>query len=542
MATIGMVMLIACANVANLLLVRAESRQRELAIRAALGAGWGRIVRELLVESVLLGIGGGALGLGLAYAGVRTLVATAPASLPRLNEIGIDARVVGFALTASLLSGLLFGLIPAFKHAGPRIAGALRSSGRSLSESRERHLARNVLAVVQVALAFVLLVSSGLMVHTFLRLGKVDPGFARAAEIQILRTFIPNSMAGEPARVARMQNDIVDRLAAIPGVTAVAFTSETPMEGTEHDWDVVCSEGQIVDASQIPPLRIFNWISPGLFQAMGTQFVAGRDYTWDDLYGRRPVAIISENLARELWTTPATAIGKRISTCVPKAPLREVIGVVQDVHENGLQEPAAATVYWPSLRDDVYTAGRVSIERTVTFTVHSGRAGTESFLEQVHRAVWAVNPNLPLANVKTMQDVCDRSLARTSFTLVMLGIASTMALVLGLIGIYGVVSYVVSQRRKEIGIRLALGAQRSELSRMFVRYGLTLSGIGAAVGLCAAALLMRLMRSLLFGVGPLDPLTYASVPVIVVSAAVAASYLPARRAAAVDPVEALKAE
>jgi predicted permease len=542
MATIGMVMLIACANVANLLLVRAESRQQELAVRAALGAGWGRIARELLIESVLLGIAGGAIGLGLAYAGVHVLVAAAPANLPRLNEIGIDGRVLAFALAASVVSGFLFGLIPAVKYAGPRIAGALRSSGRSASESRERHRARNVLAVAQVALALVLLVSSGLMIRTFQTLSKVDPGFAHAAEIQILRTSIPTSMAPEPARVARMQNDIVDRLAAIPGVSAAAFTSEMPMEGAEHDWDVVCAEGQTVDASQIPPLRVFKSISPGLFYAMGTRLVAGRDYTWDDLYGRRSIAIVSESLARELWKTPAAAIGKRISTCVPKAPLREVIGVVADIHENGLQEPATATVYWPSFRDDIYTAGRTTVERTVTFTVHSARAGTESFLRQVHEAVWAVNPNLPLADVRTMGEVCDRSLARTSFTLVMLGIASIMALLLGLIGIYGVVSYVVSQRRKEIGIRLALGAQPSALSRMFVRYGLALSGIGAAVGLCGAALLMRLMKSLLFGVSPLDPLTYAAVPVILVSAAIVASYLPARRAAAIDPVEALKAE
>jgi predicted permease len=542
MGTIGIVMLIASANVANLLLVRAEARQQELAVRAALGAGWGRIVRALLIESILLVLIGGALGLGLAYAGVHVVVAMGPGSLPRLSEISVDARAIGFTVGVSLLSGILVGLVPALKYAGPRISIALRGGGRTASQSRERNRTRNVLVVAQVALALVLLVSSGLMIRTFQALRSVEPGFVHAEQIQIIRTSIPGSLAREPERVVRMQNDIVDKLAAIPGVTSVAFTSQMPMEGTGHNWDAICIENKPLAGSDIPPLRIFKSISPGLFQTAGTELITGRDYTWTDIYGRRPVVMISENLARELWGTPSDALGKRIGTCLPGAPLREVIGVVQDVRDNGVHEPAPAIVYWPSFGESIYVPGRVDVARVVTFAIRSERAGSQSFLSQLNQAVWSVNGSLPLASVRTMQDVYDQSLARTSFALVMLGIAGTMALVLGIIGIYGVISYAVSQRRREIGIRLALGAQQGELRQMFVRSGLRLAGIGVAIGLGAAVGLMRLMKSLLFGISPLDPLTYAAAPVVLVAAAVLASYLPARRAATVDPVEALKAE
>jgi hypothetical protein len=270
--------------------------------------------------------------------------------------------------------------------------------------------------------------------------------------------------------------------------------------------------------------------------------VAGRDYTWTDLYGRRIVVIVSENFARELWGTPSAAVGKRLGTCLPGAPLREVIGVVQDVHDNGFQQPAPALVYWPSFGENKYRSGGFDVVRRVTFVIRTDRAGSEGLLNQIHQAVWSVNASLPLASVRTMQDICDQSLAQTSFALVMLGIASAMALLLGIIGIYGVISYTVSQRRREIGIRLALGAHPGELKGMFVRHAVVLAGIGAAVGLGAAAGLMRLMKALLFGISPLDPLTYTAVPLVLLASAALASYLPARRAAKVNPVEALKTE
>jgi predicted permease len=542
MGTIGIVMLIACANVANLLLVRADARQQELAVRAALGAGWGRIVRELLLESLVLGVIGGALGLVLAYAGLSYLVALGPATLPRLSEISLDARAFAFTFVLSLISGLLFGLIPALKYAGPRISLTLRSAGRNASSSRERHRTRNLLVVVQVAMALVLLVSAGLMIRTFQALRTVEPGFTHAEQLQTVRVSIPFQLIPEPERVTRTQNDILDKLHAIPGVISASCINAMPMEGAEPDWDVVVEEGKTIRPGEIPPLRTYKYVSPGYFHTAGTKLIAGRDYTWTDLYDRRLVTIVSENLARELWGSPSAALGKRFRAYRPETPLREVIGVVQDVRDKGIQEPAPSIVYWPILMQNLYLAGQPRIQSSVVFAIRSDRAGTEAFLNQIQQSVWSANSNLAVANVRTMQEVYDKSLARTSFTLVMLAIAGSMALVLGIIGIYGVLSYAVSQRRREIGIRLALGAQPGELKTMFVRHGLVLAGIGVAIGLGAAAGLTRLMSSLLFGIKSLDPITYAAGALILGLAAVLASYLPARRASAVDPVEALKAE
>jgi predicted permease len=541
MATIGLVMLIACANVTNLMLVRAEARQQELAIRAAIGAGWGRIVSGLLVESVMLGLGGGALGIGLAVAGLRLLATIGPANLPRLSEISLDATALGFTLGLSLVSGLLFGLIPALKYSAPRISATLGSAGRTASVSRKRHRTRHILAVVQVALALVLLVSAGLMIRTFQALRTIEPGFTGPAHLQTLRISIPNSLIKEPERVTRTQNDIQDKLAAIPGVTSVGFASDMPMEGVDPDWDNIFVEGRTYPANEIPPLRYFKYASPGFFHTAGTRIVAGRDLTWTEVYSLRPVVILSDNLARELWGTPSAAVGKRIREFL-RMPWREVIGVVEDVRENGVHQKSPEIVYWPSIGAHVFGPPPLNAIRTVTFVVRSDRAGTESFLNQVRQAVWSVNASLPVASVRTMQEVYGESLARTSFTLVMLAIAGVMALVLGVIGLYGVISYAVSQRRREIGIRLALGAEPNELRTMFVLQGLTLAGVGVALGLAAAVGLMRLMKSLLFGISPFDPLTYAAVPVVLVAAAMLASYLPARRASAVDPVEALRAE
>jgi predicted permease len=541
MGTIGLVMLIACANVTNLLLVRAEARQQELAVRAALGAGRGRIIRELLLESTLIGLMGGVLGLGLAHEGLHLLTAIGPANLPRLSEISIDAWTLWFTLALSLLSGLLFGLIPALKYAGPRIATALRSAGRTSSASRERHRTRNLLVVGQVALALVLMVSAGLMIRTFQALRTVQPGFTQAEHLQTMRISIPESLVAKPEQVIRIQNNILDKVAAIPGVASVGFASAMPMEGYGSMWDSIFAENKTYSADEIPPLRFYKYVSPGFFHTAGTRIIAGRELTWTEVYGGRPVVMLSENLARELWGKPSAAIGKRIRE-FSGMPWQEVIGVIQDVRENGVDKKAPEIVYWPSIGNNIFGPSTLNAVRTVTFVIRSDRAGTESFLNQVRQAVWAVNSSLPVASVRTMQEVYGESLARTSFTLVMLGIAGVMALVLGIIGIYGVISYAVSQRTREIGIRLALGAQPSELRKMFLRYGLTLAGGGVAIGLAAAAGLMRLMKSLLFGISPLDPITYVAVPAILVVAAVLASYLPARRASAVDPVEALKAE
>jgi predicted permease len=541
MGTIGVVMLIACANVTNLSLVRVEARQQELAVRTALGAGTLRIVRGLLVESVMLGLLGGVAGVGLAYAGVRFLVATGPSNLPRLNEIAIDAPTLGFTLLVSVLSGLLFGLIPAVKYARPRASSALQGAGRAISASRERHRARNLLVMGQVAMALVLLVCAGLMIRTFEALRTVDPGFADAQHVQLLRISIPGSVVPEPEQVTRMQNAILEKLAAIQGVKSVGFISEMPMEGYESGWDQIYVEGKTYAHNVIPPMRFYKYISPGLLQAAGTKLVAGRDMTWSETYGFQPKAMISENLARELWGTPSTAIGKHLRQ-VPMMPWHEVIGVIQDTREKGVQETAPEIVYWPVLMEDPFVKGTSQVARTVTFAIRSDRAGTKTFLNELRDAVWAVNSNLPLASVRTMQDVYDKSVARVSFTLVLLGIAAAMALALGTIGLYGVMSYIVSQRQREIGIRLALGAQRGHVLQMVLQQGTKLALAGVAIGIAAGLVLTQLMTHLLFGVTAHDPLTFVVVASILILVALIACYVPARRATLVDPVVAIRHE
>jgi predicted permease len=536
MGTIGVVMLIACANVTNLLLVRVEARQAELAVRAALGAGWTRILRTLLVESLMLGLMGGIVGLGLAYAGVRLLLTIGPSNLPRLNEIALDVRTLGFTLVVSVLSGLLFGLIPALKYAGPRSSLALQS-GRTISVSRERHRARNVLVVGQVAMALVLLMSAGLMIRTFGALRKVDPGFSDPQHLQMMRISIPESLIAEPERVMRTQNAIVDKLSAIQGVKSVGFVSEMPMEGVDSAWDEIFAQDKVYSGDLIAPLRLYKNISPGFLQTAGTTLVAGRELTWSEVYSIRPVVMVSENLAREIWGTPEAAIGKHLRE-FKDMPWHEVVGVIQDVREKGVQEKAPEIVYWAPLVHNRFDP----VIRTTTFVIRSDRAGTESFLKEVSASVWSVNSNLPLASVRTMQDVYDKSLARASFTLVMLGIAGAMALALGIIGIYGVMSYTVSQRKREIGIRLALGAQGGDVLHMVLRQGTKLALLGVVIGIVAALGLTRLMTNLLFGVTAHDPLTFGAVAALLILIALLACYIPARRATLVDPMVALRYE
>ena len=541
MATIGMVLLIACANVANLMLVRSESRRHEFAVRTALGAGRGHIAREVLVESLVLSLIGGALGVALAYAGLRVVVATAPTTLPRVEDIALDPRAMAFALAASLLSSMLFGALPALKHAA-RHGAPLGGTARGASTSRERQRTRNSLVVVQVALALVLLVGSGLMIRTFRALLDVEPGFGTTADLQTARVWVPPPQVPEPERVVRIQHEILDKVAAIPGVTAAAFASAVPMEGPLRVWtQTIYVDGQDYAPGTVAPLRRIKSVSPGYFNAIGTRMIAGRDITWNDIYGRMNVAIISENFAREVWGSPAAALGQRIRENPDATVWREIVGVVEAVHEDAVHQAAPAMVYWPTMMEN-YTGTPLWSMRAVNLIIRNEQGGRESLLAGVRSAVSSVNSSMPVFLVRTMKDLYDESLARTSFALVMLGIAAAMALALGVIGIYGVISYVVAQRSREIGIRLALGAAPSGLMRMFVRQGLVLTTIGAAVGLLTAIAMTQWMSSLLFGVERLDPPTYAAVLGVLGMAAALASYLPARRAAAIDPVETLTAE
>jgi len=539
MGSIGLVLLIACANVANLLLVRVEGRRQELAVRAALGASRGRIAEELLLESIMLGLLGSVLGLGLAYGALRVLILTAPDGLPRINEIGIDGPVLLFTLLISLLASLLFASIPIFKYAGTHLSTGIREGARALSQSKEQHRARSVLVVVQVALALVLLICSGLMIRTFRALTRVNPGFTAPAELQAFRISIPSAQVKEEEQVVRMQEAILQKIEAIPGVTSAAINSKVPMDG--DGWhDPVFAEDHTYAEGQLPPLRRFKFVSPGALKTLGTPLIAGRDLTWTDTYNKTPVALVSEDLAREYWHDPASALGKRIRVS-SKDDWREIIGVAADVYDDGVSKPPASCVYWP-LQMNNFESDPTQVMRNVAYLIRSPRAGSESFLADIRQAVWSVNPNLPLANVHMVEFFYRRSMARTSFTLIMLGVAGSMALLLGVVGIYGVIAYSVSQRTREIGVRMALGAQQQTLTRMFVRHGLLLTAIGVAFGLAAALAVMRLMSSLLFNVSPVDPLAYGAASAGLAITAFLASYLPSRRAATVDPVEALRAE
>jgi len=539
MGTIGAVLLIACANVANLLLVRAEGRQHELAIRSALGAGKLRIARELLLESMTLGLAGGVLGVGLAYAALRMLVAMGPSQLPRLDEISIDPSVLLFTLAVSLLAGILFGLIPVFKYAGPRLESALRQGGRTSSDGRERHRARSALVVVQVSLALVLLISSGLMIRTVRALQQVQPGFTRPGQVLTLHVSIPDAEAPKPEQVVRTYQGMLEKIAAIPGVTSVSLTNSVTMDGNSGN-DPIFAADKVYADEKIPPLRRYKFVSPGSFKTMGNPLLVGRDVTWTDIYAYRPVVLVSENLARELWQTPSAALGKQVREN-PKAVWREVIGVVGNERDNGVSEKAPTVVYWPMVVKNFWGMD-YNAQRSMAFTIRSGRTGAASFLKEIQQAIWSVNPNLPIADVRTLREIYDRSMARTSFTLVMLTIAAGMALLLGIVGIYGVVSYSVSQRTREIGIRIALGAPQQTVRQMFVRQGLLLTGIGVVCGVAAAISLTRLMASLLFEVSPIDPITYCAVCAVLIAAAALASYIPARRATSIEPVEALRVE
>ena len=543
MGTIGIVLLIACANVANLMLVRSESRRQEFAVRTALGASRGQLARAVSVESVMLSLTGGALGVALAHAGLMLLVAIAPVTLPRVADISLDARVIVFAVAVSLFSSVLFGALPALKHI-TRQAPALGGAARGASASRERQRVRHSLVVVQVALALVLLVGSGLMIRTFQALLNVEPGFTPGADLQTARVWVPPQQVPDAERTTRTQQEILDKIAALPGVTAAAFTSAVPMEGPIRVWqDAIYVDGTAYGPGTTPPVRRMKTVSPGYFRAIGTRLVAGRDFTWNDIYGRTNVVIISENFARDVWGSPAAALGQRIHESAPAASIvwREIVGIVEEVHEDALHEAAPAMAYWPVLMDNFAGTPRF-VMRAVNLVIRSEHAGREGLLDGVRSSVWSVNSSMPVFLVRTMKDLYDQSIARTSFALVMLGIAAAMALVLGVIGIYGVIAYLVSLRSREIGIRLALGAAPAELMRMFVRQGLTLTAIGAALGLVTAVALTQWMSSLLFGVQRLDPPTYAAVLAVLAMAAAIASYVPARRAAAVDPVETLTAE
>ncbi len=538
LGTAGVVLLIACANVANLSLVRAEGRHQELAVRTALGASRWQIARALLAESVLLALVGAVIGIGLARAALALLAWLGPTSLPRLQEIEINGIVLLFTLGIALVAALLFGVLPVLRFGEPSVA-ALKEGGRSASEGPARHRTRNTLVVGEIALALVLLVVSGLMIRSFQALRSVDPGFRDPEQVQTFRLEVPEGLIPDPDQAVRTHQQIAEALAGVAGVTSVGVSSSLTMDGYDSN-DPVFVEGVTPENGPMPPIRRFKWVGPGYVETMGNRLVAGRLMTWDDAYKRARVVVISDTLAREYFKTAAAAIGKRIRN-TPSNPWREIVGVVGDERDDGLSKPPTSIVYWPLVVDDFWTE-KTFVQRNLAFAVRSGRMGSSGFMGELQRAVWSVNPNLPVASVQSLAEIRASSMAQTSFALTMLAIAAVVALLLGLVGIYGVVAYIAAQRTREIGVRMALGAQASDIRTLFVAHGLKLVAAGVVLGVAGAMALTRLMSVLLFGVGPMDAPTYAAVSIGLAVVTLVATYLPARRAARVDPVVALRTD
>jgi predicted permease len=540
LGTVGIVLLIACANVANLFLVRGEGRRQEFAVRAALGANRSRLARELLGESVALGLLGGVLGLVLARAGIGLLVWLAPSGLPRIEEVGamgLHPIVLLFTLGLAIFTGLLFGLVAVLKFGSPS-PSAVREGGRSASEGPERHRARNALVVAQVALALMLLVVSGLMVRTFVALRQVNPGFTNPEEVQTFRIATPVTLIPDQMEAVRTHQQIIDRLKQLQGVQSIGLASSMTMDGIFFN-GAIYVQGLAESDDRVRPFRRHKFISPGYFETMGNRVLLGRTITWDDIHQDGLVAVVSEKLAREYWKNPADAIGKQIRVS-PKQPWRQIVGVAGNEQDDGLEEAAPTIVYWPMATTRFLDEPFMS--RTMSYAVRSSRINAPGFLREIHQAVWSVNPNLALGSVQTLYQIRAESMSQTSFALIMLLVAAGVALLLGMVGLYGVIAYVASQRTREIGIRIALGAQRRDVSAMFLRHGLLLTGIGVALGVGGALALTRVMSSLFFGVSAMDPITYVAVAALLGAIALSAIYLPARRASRTDPISALRAD
>jgi predicted permease len=544
LAGVGIILLVACANVANLLLVQAETRERALAVQAALGSSRGRLVTRFLTESVTLGVVGGVLGVGLAAVGLRVLQAMGPANLPRLHEISLDPGVLSFAFLTSVLAGVMLGLLPLARAWSIDLPSALKEGGRGAGAGRSRNRARNTLAVAQLALAMVLLVGSGLMIRTFVSLSRVEPGFTGAEQLLTFRATATNAEVPDDADVSRAHEALANRLEQLPGVVAVGLTTSVPMDN-RAGFDPIYIEDFPLPEGQQAPIKRFKWIGGGYHEAIGNPVIAGRAITWDDVHDLSRVVMITESFARRAWGDPCRAVGRRISTGYGPGDWREIVGVVGDVLDDGVDQDPVDIVYWPMVLkgfwSELYDEG-LWVARGMTYVVRSPRVGTSGFLDGVREAVWASFPGRPLGSVRTMDSLQRDSMARTSFTLVVLGIAAAMGLLLGSIGLYGVISYTVGQRTREMGLRMAMGAEAGKVTGMVLRQGLVLAALGVAVGGGSAVGATRLMQAILFGVSPVDPLTYGLVAAGLLGVALLATWLPARRAARVDPMVALRAE
>jgi predicted permease len=541
---VAVVLLIACANVANLFLVRSGAKEGEMAVRTAMGASSRRIGWEYLKESLLLGIMGGAGGLALAQVGLRSLLTMAPTNLPRMDEVTLNPTVLFFTLVISLGAGVFFGLFPLLRRGSGDLVDGLKEGGRSGLKDLRRSRAQNLLAISQMALALVLLVAAGLMLRSFQTLRQVDPGFRNPEEIMTVALYIPGSEIQEGADVALAYEAMAHRLEGIPGVSSVGLATEVPMAfgGNVNPFYV---RGEELDPNGPRLSRRHKWIGEGYLETLQIPLLYGRDITWDDVHNRAPVALLSETLAREVFGSPEEALGQFIAARPDPPAWKEVVGVVRDVREDGMDADPPPLVYWPQVTLGFWEGNapdQVQTWRGAGFAIRSNRIGTPGFMEEIQQAIWEVNPNLPLLRSGPLDRFMVESMSRVSFTMTLLGIAGGVALILGLVGVYGVISFGVSQRSRELGMRMALGAESGQVMGMVVRQGAVLALVGVTLGSGLAFGVTRLMSSVLFNVSPTDPLTFGIVAGGLLSVALLASYLPARRAAKVDPIVALRVE
>jgi predicted permease len=534
LGTGAFVLLIACANVANLFLVRAEGRGRELALRTALGASRSDLIGLMLGESLLLATIGGALGLGLALFGVKGLLSLAPSTIPRAGAIGLNGDVLLFTLVVSVLAGLLFGSAPLLRRRSTDPSAALRESGRLATAGRERGRARSALVAVQVALALVLLVGAGLMIRTFQAMRSVDPGFEPDGVVTF-EVALPRGEDAMGAKAAVFWRELVERVGALPGVRSAAIINNLPLGASILNGGIDIEGHPVPDGGLSPTAERKN-VTPAYFATLGIPVLQGRPLDAHDRADAFHGVVVNRAFARHWWPG-GNALGARIRESSDD-PWYEIVGVVGDVRFRSLEEPGTEAVYFPV---PTGSARAPYVPRHMAVVIRTDGNPTP-LMAAVRAQLRALDASLPIANVRTMRSLVNRSMARTSFVLVLLGIAAAVALLLGIVGIYGVIAYVVSQRRREIGVRMALGATAREVRGMVVRQGVMLAVVGVVVGLGAAFALSRLLGTLLYGVSASDPATYIVVAAVLLGVAALASYLPARRASAIDPMESLRAE
>ncbi len=534
LGTVGFVLLIACANVANLLLVRAEGRQRELALRVAVGAGRGQVIRSFMSESAALAAAGSVLGIAIAWVALRLAIEAVPADLPRVAEIGLDLRVLSFTLAMGVGCAVFFGLFPLVRYRADNLGTQLRDgAAHGSTGGRGGHRLRNGLVVTQMALALVLLVGSGLMFRSFQALRSTDAGFD-AENVLTARLTIPTAEMEGWEETAGFFRTLGERLEAQGIVESVGFASSAPLASGLPYYNVAI-EDEPREPGDEPIFAQHNSVEVGYFETMGIEVLEGRSFQRGDGAEGRRVAVVSADFA-QIWWPDASPLGRRINA--GPGDWYEIVGVVDDVHYESMEEAGPETVYWPA------TSGEADAPQPTRSMDVVIKTNGDPLLAVplLRREAQALNSRIPVSNPRTMESVVAVATSRTSFTMALLGAASGVALLLGLVGIYGVISYVVSQRTREIGVRMALGATAPSVRGMVVRQGLVLAGGGVVVGVIAAVALSSVMSSILYGVSATDPVTYVSVAVTLVCVSLLACWIPATRAAGVDPSQALRSE